>query len=769
MFSKKTNLINKYFKLFDNYPRHYFVFGFFVFWFIVTLSSVFSYTIKDHDFYKKLADKQQIGEIKVPVNRWAIYSSTWSWTIYATSVNLNDLAIDPTMAWDKAKLSIFLRDIVFTEACVGKLEQECKDNVLKFLKKIDIEDFQFEEKFIKDLILSDLTKKLSQKKVTSVLLTDFWDKTKLSQISQMQIPWIYVTDIAVYANPEEITDPKDVAKKVSQLIWFNEEDTEYILRKRELKYLHIWSKLSIDSSSYVQNYIKEESDAIYKWVLDNSKAISKFIILTPNAHRYYPEWKIASQVLGFVDNNSVWHYWIEGFFNDILKWQDGQMVSRKDIMWRTIDPINLWNNSELDWEWAMIYSTIDRNVQRNVEKILEEWVKSSRSNKWSVVVMDPNTGRIIAMATYPNYDPNNPWDVYELKKVNYREYPNPANDLLWKAVFVEDSIKWKEFIFDNKKILLRLAEREELGVYALTKYIFKNEFWPEVYNSSSITDIYEPGSIMKTVTVAAWIDSWEIDSYEFYQDRWELKVWDFTIKNVSSACLWTHTFAHALNFSCNIWMWRIADRMWKALFYNYLVDFWFGSKTDISLQWEISVPLDSYEKWPRSKLYTSSYWLWIWVTQLQMTSAYATLVNWGLVLRPYIIDRIEFSDWKVIKYQKEIIRRAIKESTSETIRKLLVDSIENWVAKTWKVEWYLIWWKTWTSQIAYRWGYENGIWWTNWSFAWFWPAEDPKFVVNVWFSRPRTSVYGWETSAYTFANISKYLLEYYEIPKKWVK
>ena len=98
---------------------------------------------------------------------------------------------------------------------------------------------------------------------------------------------------------------------------------------------------------------------------------------------------------------------------------------------------------------------------------------------------------------------------------------------------------------------------------------------------------------------------------------------------------------------------------------------------------------------------------------------------------------------------------------------VLVDSIEKWVAKTWKVEWYLLAWKTWTSQITYKWGYENWNmpWATNGSFAWFWPAQDPQFVIVVKLVRPRTNNYWGLTSAYIFADTAKYLLEYNKIPK----
>jgi len=93
---KRKNIIEKYFNLYDKYPRHYFIFGLLFFAFIIIIIKVFSYTVLDHDFYKEIADKQQIGEVKIPVTRGSILSANGEGTILATSVSLNDLAIDPT-------------------------------------------------------------------------------------------------------------------------------------------------------------------------------------------------------------------------------------------------------------------------------------------------------------------------------------------------------------------------------------------------------------------------------------------------------------------------------------------------------------------------------------------------------------------------------------------------------------------------------------------------------------------------------------------------
>jgi len=752
-------------KFLKKIPRTHIVFLFFIAWAFIIMSKVFSYTIINYDFYKSLADKQQIWKVEIPVTRWNIYSKNK--TTFATSVNLNDLAIDPTMPWDKAKLIIYLRDLIYNELCEKSSKKYCYEWMLKFTKKLEIPDFEYDEKYIKDLIVKRLKEKLANTKVTSVLLEQNLDEDTQNKIKNLWLQWVYVKDWKVYVNPEEVIDRDLTAQKLSLYLNIPEPRIKYLIRKRVKRYIPIINKLSIDSYEKLKSYLKSEREALKRWILQEENSIVNFIILTPYPQRYYPERNLAAQVIWFVDNSWVGHYWLEGYFNKILKWNDGYIIAKKDIKWRTINPISL-NIWDIYWEWAKIYTTIDRNIQKKVEKILEAWVKKYRANKGTVVVMNPKTWEIIAMANYPSYDPNSPWDVYELEKVSYWKYPNPLEDLKWVPLFVIDSKKWTEYFYDGKKIKLRKATDDEIWNPAIVKYKFKNNFWPAVYQNDAISSLYEPGSIMKAFTVAIWLDSWEITKYSKYEDKWKVTIDDFTISNVSKKCEWYHTFGHALNYSCNVWMLKIAKRYWKAIAYEYLNKFWFWTPTGITLQWEVYKPIENYEKWSMARLFTSSYWLWVSVTPLQMAVWYSSLINGWVYVKPHIVDKIVFWDWRTLKYKTEVSHRVIKESTSKEIVRMLVDSINNWVAKSWNVEGYTLWWKTGTAQIASKWGYEKWAWSTNASFAGFWPAEDPKFVIIVKLERPKVSQYWGATSSHIFHDIAQYLLEYYWIPKKKV-
>ncbi len=771
---KKKNIINiilnhkQVKRLFKNFTKTYGIATFFVFISLIIIWKMFSYTVLDYKFYNQLADNQQIWKVTVPVTRWDIYSSGERETILWTSLNLYDIAIDPKMKWDKVKLSYFLQNLIYKQICYLKSNKECKNNLLKYLRVLEIENYENSEEFVKNLLLEKIQWRLASTKVTSVLLDEELNNEKIEQITTLDLKWIYPRWNYIYANPEEINNLSFISERLSVIMQYSKEDLEYLLRKRDLRYIPILNKVSIHVSEYLKDYLKEENQAIKKGILDIDKSISKFFILNHKPNRFYPENDIASQIIGFVDNDWVWHYWIEWYFNDILKWNNWKIISRKDILWRVIDPISLGEEGAI-WEWVDIITTIDRNIQKRVETILEAWVKEFRANKGTVVVMDPKTWKIIAMANYPSYDLNNYGDVYEIEKVKYSKYPDPKIDLLWYPVFVEDIEHWSKYFYDNKEIYLRSASREELWDIALVKYKYKNDFWSEVYRNDAISSLYEPGSIMKAITVAIWLDTWEITNQSMYLDKWELSIGQFTISNISDKCLWYNSFGNALNYSCNVWMIRIVQRVWKVLMDQYFNDFWFSNITWISLFWEASSIIKPWERWSIAQLLTTSYWLWISVTPLQMAVAYSVLANWWVYVTPSIVEEIRFSNWKIIKYKKEEVRRVIKESTSKLITKMLVSSVNDWVAKRGWVEWYSVAWKTWTSQIPYKWKYEKGQWSTIWSYAWYWPAEDPKFVIIVKLDRPRTSEYWGVTSSQIFKDVAWYLFDYYGIPKKETK
>lgn len=762
---RQTTFFQPIIDFFDRYPREYFVFAFFALFIFSIISKTFSYTVINKDFYTNLAQKQQIGEIDVPVTRGNIYFADGK-SLMATSVNLNDLSIDPTIAWNKLKLTVFLTDMVYKELCDEKSEEYCYSALTRYLKVLDIEDFKKDEKYIKELIAWFLLKKVNKEYVTSVLLKENLNEDEIQELKKVEIAGVYLNSVwSIYVNPEEITNRDTAATTLQSIIWWEFSAIKNSLRKRKIRYQPIIKKLSILTYEEIQEYIENERQDYKNGMIREEDLIYKFMILEPHPDRFYPEKKLWSQIAWFLDSKLNGHYGVEGYYDPILKWSSWKMTTIRDSSGRRIDPFSFSLDDDTQWG-ATIQTTIDRSIQKNMERIIESGVKKYDANKGTIVVMDPQTWDILSMANYPSYDANNPWEVYEIEKIPPTKFRDPYKALLWKSVLIEDSEEWESFVYDGEVIKLKEAEREQLSNTALQKYIYKNDFWASVYQNDAVSSLYEPWSIMKAVTVAIWIDAEEIEKNEFYQDNGKVVIDQFTITNVSSNCYGYKTFANALSWSCNVWMVRIAQRVWKALMYNYFKEFWFWDQTWISLDGEISWRIEEYQNWSRAKLFTSSYWLWVSVTPLQMATAYSVLANGWVYLKPNVIKQIEFPDGRIIESKPEQLRRVLKEKTSRIVTSMLVDWVETGAAKNWKVEWYAVAGKTWTAQISYRGVYEKGAWATNASFAWYAPAEDPKFVVIVKLERPRTNQYGWQTSAYIFSEATSYLLDYFSIPSK---
>lgn len=745
--------------------RLYIVVLIFLWFLILAILKLFEFTVINWEYYKGLADRQQLSKTEEPTPRWNIYSNNKEWNTLASSVYLYDLAIDPSLDWDKEMLASFLTDVVFQDICYLKKAADCRKDLTSFMGVLNLPDFSMTKDYLVDKIYSKIIKEVSRTKLTSVLIKSNLTPENIFDIERRNITWLYITGTSLYVNPEEIPNRDETALFLSQVFDGDMREYKNAIRQRDLRYLMIKSRLNISTSKYIEQRLFDESDAIKRWILDSNKAIGQFILLPKEYERYYPEDSLASNVIWFVDGNGVWRYGVEWYYNDILTWKTTQTYIRKDEAWRPLELIES-NVNDLNLKWADIALTIDRNIQKTVEEIIDADIKQFMANNISVVVMNPKNGDIVSMASTPRYDLNNPWEAYELEKVTPEKYPNPPIDLLWARVLAIDNRDWEPYIYNWKRIYLREISREELSDKTLEKYVFKNFEWSGVYKNDLIQNLYEPWSIFKPFVFRAGIDAWEISSTDRYQDKWYVQVDNFTIRNVEYQCTWYHTYGEAMDRSCNVGMIDIAQKIGPSIFHKYLGDFGIWSLTGIDLDGEATGRLDPYEKWSKAQLFTTSFGQWISVNMLQIARAYSVIANGWVYYKPQIVKSIKYPDGRNVVNEWEPLRRVLKESTSDEMIKVLVHWVDERLAKAWRVPWYSIGWKTWTREIAYRWWYESGRASTIWLFAWFAPAEDPEFVIIVKVERPRSSIYWANTARKTFWSIAKELFKYYAIPPK---
>jgi cell division protein FtsI/penicillin-binding protein 2 len=754
-----------------------------VIWVLVILITTFGYTVLDHTYFTRAAERQQKTTIKNPVSRGNILSSETSLHgILGVSTNLGTLAIDPTQTGSITKLLPFLSEIIYRDSCESRTRLECNISIGNYIRKDLTESKWLEESSIREMIESYIQTRISTP-IESVLLKEALDEKSVETINSLDNPSLFFIVNNLYINPTKVTNPEALAEKLVWILWISKETilSTFVIKKR--RHLEILRKMSlmtrdivkkrIDTEKWVLATLSTKDNAREIWTKDN--AIFPFIKIEDNLVRYYPEWEALGQITGFVDNEWRWRYWIEWYFESDLQWESPVQYITKDIQGRPIRDYAS-SGSLILKNGINVTLTVDRNIQKEISKKLESAIIRFRANRGSVIVMDPTNGAIIAMVNYPNYDPNNFTNVYDMEPVLYVNYPNPSTDLFGYPLFIIDSASGTlSTNIDGKRIKMRNATDDEIGNFAITKYKFRNWFGVGNYKNDVVGGLYEPWSVFKPITVAIGIDSGEIKPEDRYYDRGFVEL-DLggpkkqRISNIAHQCLGNNTYANALNWSCNVGMINIIEKIGRSLFSRYVSDFWFGKKSNLTIDGEVFSQINNYEKWSRIQFFTMSFWQGINATLLQMASAYSVLANGWVYMQPYIIEKIGYPNGKNINTVATPVRRVIKEETSKTITAMLVDSVKYGFAKSWWVPGYTVAGKTGTSQIPYKWTYENiyfnqNIWHTITSYGWYAPAYNPKFVLIVSIERPRTGIYSETTSSALFSEIAGYLLGYYKVPK----
>lgn len=579
----------------------FFAYALFVIW------TTFRYSVLEYDYYKGLADKQQTVTVKNPVSRGTIYSNNDPIGVFSTSTDLPDLAIDPKAPGSKERLYPFLTDATYLDLCQHGTDEKCLEAIAGFAKPSLKPDTELTADNAKAAIRAELNRRIEKEFIDFVLVKEALSPDEVKDMELFSGSGFTLLSGNLYLNPLEVPEDRKPAysAKLVQAFQMSKDQADFLLSKRPVRYVKILRKMNLSTKDFVDERLKEEKDAVKKGLLNENDGITPFLILEPHPTRFYPEKNVAGQVTGFVDNEGIGRYGVEGYFHDELQGQEGQRKTRKDASGKSLGGYDLAERKIVNG--ADIKLTIDRNVQKEVTRLLAQGVKEFRANKGSVVIMDPKTGAIVAMASYPDYDPNDFGSVYEIEKVSYGKYPNPSFDLLGMPIMVEDSLTGIEYAYDGKRIKLRPCTENELGNPAVPKYKFKNGLGPGTYVNDTIGSLYEPGSVFKAITTAIGIDTGDIKPTDTYLDKGYAEIDEYKIKNVSKECIGRHTYVHALDWSCNVGMIDIVQKIGKSLFAKYVSDFGFGQKTGITLEGEVFGKIEPYEKWSRAKLFTQSF------------------------------------------------------------------------------------------------------------------------------------------------------------------
>lgn len=417
--------------------------------------------------------------------------------------------------------------------------------------------------------------------------------------------------------------------------------------------------------------------------------------------RYYPQEDFLSQVLGFVGGQEIGQYGIEEYREGILRGEEKSIESERSAAGFLF--------LKAPEKGSDLILTIDYNIQYQAEKILRAARENLGIESGEIIVMDPVTGKILALANFPGFDPNQ----YET-----------------------------------------FAQRGELDV-------FKN---------SAIQSIFEPGSVFKPLVMAAALAEGKITPQTTYIDEGFVKIGGRTVYNYDGRVWGKRTMTEVLEKSINTGAVFAQSQISHQTFLNYIKKFGIFEKTNIDLPGEISSQNKEFQKGYEINFATAAFGQGIEMTPLQLTRAFAAISNGGNLVKPYVVEKIikngsVQNDAASTPLQPES-NKIISSDVLTKLTAMLVSVTENGFGKAARVPGYYIAGKTGTAQVPWsamdiaRSGYSDK---TIQSFIGFFPAFKPKVLILVKLNNPST-----KTAEYSaipaFQELAKYIIDYYQIP-----
>ena len=502
------------------------------------------------------------------------------------------------------------------------------------------------------------------------------------------------------AKPENSNLLDHIARGLSEIL---DVSTDFVYKQAEDKAFRY---------KVIRRKIPEElADEVRSFVSENE---IKGVYLETDAQRYYPYSSLAAQVMGFVSTDNVGSEGLEAYYDSYLQGTAGKVVTTKGNY-----------GSEMLYTYEKYYdasdgdslvTTIDQTVQHYLEKNLETAIeKYDIINGAFGIVMDVNSGQILAMANLGSYDPNNYQEIYDQALAGQLEAQYQDALLLDK-----DSDAYKEAMSAYNQAVAAERLRQ--------------------WRNRCVSDGYEPGSTFKLVTLAAALDCGAVTEnstfycggHETFNDReQEVSCW-------KAAGHGMQTTMEALGHSCNIAFGHIGVNMTRKTFVEYFKAFGFLEKTGVDLPGEASGLFWAEDKFSVANLISASFGQTFRVTPMEQVRAIAAIVNGGYLLKPYVVSQVLDSDGNVVKSnERTVLRQVISEETSATMRKMMEYVVTDGTAGSAKTPGYRVGGKTGTSEKIDTYD-ENGkpvedkiV-----SFIGVAPIDDPKYVVLVALDTP---------------------------------
>ena len=505
----------------------------------------------------------------------------------------------------------------------------------------------------------------------------------------------------------------------------DEEATEELKKNMANIFAEIFSLNSDDvykkltSSNSVETIAsKVETDKVEQlenWLEENK--VTSGVNIDADVKRYYPYDNLASNVIGFCGSNNQGLDGIELSYDDVLKGTSGKLTTAIDV---TRDAIPDKNEEYIAPEnGSNIYLTIDSNIQTIAEKYLKQAVEENNcKNGGNVIIMDPKDGDILAMATYPDYNLNDPYT------------PNSSISEGW----------------DN------LSNQEQTDkLYSM-------------WRNRAVLDTYEPGSTFKVITASIGLEENVVETdteNDFFCSGYE-EVADRQIKCTSTSGHGKQTLRNALENSCNPALIQLGQRIGVSKFYDYLEAFGLFDNTGIDLPSEGTSGFWDEESVGPVELATMSFGQRFTITPIQLITAVSSIANEGKMVTPHVVEKIENPDTgTVTNVETKEVRQVISKETADKLKDMMKSVVEDGGGRYAQVKGYTIGGKTGTSEPDPNHPEDGYI----ASFIAIAPVENTELVVLLTLYTPQTSnYYGGSIAAPAVSQILSEVLPYLDIP-----
>jgi len=518
----------------------------------------------------------------------------------------------------------------------------------------------------------------------------------------------------LYVQPKVIDKPDQVVKAFVQVldkkVFANKKlkDDEKKLQRLilEEKYKN---RISLDLYWVLikSNISKQQKEEIEKYKL-------KGVGFNEEYTRTYPELTLASHVLGFIgqdkEGQKQGYFGIEGKYDGDLRGRAGQKIEERDAQGKLI----LLGEGKLEpaKHGRDIYLSIDRGAQSIIESVLTNAVKEYKANSGSVIVMEPKTGRVIAMANFPTFNPS------DLTEKDCKK-DEPEADLI-------SNFECRE---ERRNVL--------------------------------ISDIYEPGSVIKPITLSIALDLGLVNPQDTINDEGPIFASTHKIDNWNFKHLGVINMTQILQYSNNIGAAKVGQKIGKDNLYKYFERFHFNNATGIDLEGESSGYLRPLDTWRDIDLVTASFGQGISATPLQVLTAFSTIANEGNFIKPTVVDYIfDRNENKKYIISDKNQTRVLKTETADIMTQMLIKATEDGLGKTGFITRYKVAAKTGTAQIPENGEYDPSK--TNTTFVGF-LATNKEFSMIVKFENPKTNIYANGNAVPTWFRIAGELTDYFGI------